>query len=55
VPGDYFTEAKVNPQISPETIAALRAHYGLDRPLPVRYGLWLRSRGQGRYGNFIRL
>ncbi len=50
VPGDYFTEAKVNPQISPETIAALRAHYGLDRPLPVRYGLWLRSVARGDMG-----
>lgn len=50
VPGDYFTEAKVNPQISQETIAALRAHYGLDRPLPVRYGLWLRSVARGDMG-----
>ena len=50
VPGDYFSEAKLNPQISPDTIAALRAHYGLNQPLPVRYFRWLRSVASGDLG-----
>jgi peptide/nickel transport system permease protein len=40
-PGSYFEEMKLNPQISPETVAALRARYGVDRPLPLRYARWL--------------
>ncbi|OLC31413.1 MAG: hypothetical protein AUH28_14210 [Acidobacteria bacterium 13_1_40CM_56_16] len=39
-PGNYFDEMRLNPQISPETVAALRAQYQLDRPLPVRYVRW---------------
>jgi peptide/nickel transport system permease protein len=42
-PGSFFDEMRVNPQISPETIAGLRAQYGLDRPLLVRYGRWMKS------------
>jgi peptide/nickel transport system permease protein len=49
-PGNYFEEMKLNPQISPKTLAALRAEYGLDRPLPVRYVLWLGSAAQGEFG-----
>jgi len=42
-PGSFFDEMRINPQISPETIQALRAHYGLDQSLPVRYIRWARS------------
>src|SRR6266446_6379431 len=42
-PGSFFDEMRLNPQISPETIAALRSHYGLDQPLLVRYGRWMKS------------
>lgn len=49
-PGDFFDEMKLNPQISPETVAALRAHYGMDRPLPERYLRWLRSVVKGELG-----
>ncbi|MGH9642392.1 MAG: ABC transporter permease [Terriglobales bacterium] len=42
-PGSFFDEMRMNPQISPETIAGLRAQYGLDQPLVVRYGRWVRS------------
>ncbi len=42
-PGSFFDEMRVNPQISPETIAGLRAQYGLDQPLAVRYGRWMKS------------
>jgi peptide/nickel transport system permease protein len=40
-PGDYFDQMRLNPQISPETVNALRARYQLDRPLPLRYVRWL--------------
>ncbi len=49
-PGDFFDEMRLNPQISPETIAALRAQYGLDQPLPVRYFRWLQSVVKGEFG-----
>lgn len=49
-PGNYFDEMRLNPQISPETISALRARYALDAPLPVRYVSWLRSLAHGEVG-----
>jgi peptide/nickel transport system permease protein len=49
-PGGFFDEMKLNPQISSSTIAALRAQYGLDRPLPVRYGSWVQSVFRGEFG-----
>jgi len=49
-PGSYFDEMRLNPQISPETVAALRAQYELDRPLPVRYGRWVNSLLHGEMG-----
>ncbi len=49
-PGNYFDEMRLNPQISPETVAALRAQYELDRPMPVRYGRWMISLLQGEMG-----
>lgn len=49
-PGNYFDEMRLNPQISPETVAALRAQYHIDRPLPVRYLSWLNSVVRGEMG-----
>lgn len=49
-PGSFFDEMKLNPQISSETVAALRAQYGMDQPLPVRYGRWVKSVFQGKWG-----
>jgi peptide/nickel transport system permease protein len=49
-PGDYLSEMRLNPQISPQTLAGLRSQYGLDQPLPVRYVHWLKSVGQGELG-----
>jgi peptide/nickel transport system permease protein len=49
-PGKYLEEMKLNPQISPNTLAALRAEYGVDRPLAVRYLLWLNSSVRGEFG-----
>ena len=49
-PGSYFDEMRLNPQISRETVAALRAQYQLDRPLPVRYLRWVNSLLHGEMG-----
>ncbi|MGB6682348.1 MAG: ABC transporter permease, partial [Candidatus Acidiferrum sp.] len=49
-PGSYFDEMRLNPQIAPETVAALRAQYQLDRPLPVRYLHWLNAVAHGELG-----
>lgn len=49
-PGEYFEEMRLNPQISRETVAALRAEYGLDQSFPVRYARWVRSVLRGELG-----
>ena len=49
-PGDYFDAMRLNPQISAQTVHGIRSEYGMDRPLAVRYGLWLRSLIQGEFG-----
>jgi peptide/nickel transport system permease protein len=49
-PGNYFDDMRLNPQISAETLSALRAQYHLDQPLPVRYARWARSIARGELG-----
>jgi peptide/nickel transport system permease protein len=49
-PGDFFDELRLNPQISPATIAALRAEYGLDAPLLTRYERWVAAALRGHFG-----
>jgi peptide/nickel transport system permease protein len=49
-PGSYFDEMRLNPQIAPETLVALRAQYQLDRPLPLRYFSWVNSVLHGQMG-----
>ncbi len=49
-PGNFFDEMKLNPQISPATVAALRSQYGIDQPLPLRYGRWMKSVFRGEWG-----
>src|SRR5215472_234076 len=50
VPGHYFQEMRLNPQISRETVAALEVEYGVNQPLPVRYFRWLGSACRGELG-----
>ena len=52
-PGSFFDEMRLNPQISPETISALRARYGLDQPLAVRYARWMAALVRGDFGYSI--
>jgi peptide/nickel transport system permease protein len=49
-PGDYFTALSQNPQISPETIARLKAQFHLDRPWYVQYFYWFKSVLSGDFG-----
>jgi peptide/nickel transport system permease protein len=49
-PGDFYSEMQNDPRVTPETLAALRAQNGLDRPLPVRYATWLKSVARGEFG-----
>jgi peptide/nickel transport system permease protein len=49
-PGDYFTTLSQNPQISPETIAHLKAQFHLDRPWYVQYFYWLKNILHGDFG-----
>jgi len=49
-PGNYFDEMRLNPQIPPETLAALKTSYGLDKPLAERYWDWLKSLAHGEMG-----
>jgi peptide/nickel transport system permease protein len=49
-PGDYFGEMRLDPHIAPATVAALRAQYQLDQPLPVRYARWVKSVVRGDLG-----
>jgi peptide/nickel transport system permease protein len=52
-PGSFFDEMRLNPQISPETVSALRRQYGLDQPLAVRYARWMKSLARGDLGYSI--
>lgn len=40
-PGDFLSQMKLNPQISPETIEIMRRQFGLDQPWPIQYLKWL--------------
>ena len=48
-PGDP-TQVMVRPGMRPEVIAQMRANFGLDQPLPVRYVKWLGALVQGDFG-----
>jgi len=49
-PGDYFTALSQNPQISPETIAKLKAEFHLGEPWYVQYFYWLKNILHGNFG-----
>jgi peptide/nickel transport system permease protein len=49
-PGDPFEELATNPNVPPEVRMHLRAQFGLDDPVPVRYVRWLTSMARGDWG-----
>jgi len=49
-PGDPFEELATNANVPPEVAQRLRAQFGLDDPLPLRYVRWLGSMVRGDWG-----
>ncbi len=49
-PGDPFEELATNPAIPPEVRANLRAQFGLDDPVALRYFRWFGAMVQGDWG-----
>lgn len=49
-PGDPFGELATNPNVPPEVQAALRAKFGLDDPIYLRYLHWLNAMLHGDWG-----
>jgi len=49
-PGDPFGELTTNPNVPPEVAAALRASFGLDDPIYLRYLHWLVAMVHGDWG-----
>ncbi len=51
-PGDTVT-AMLGVHHNPSDAEALRERYGLDKPLPVQYGIWLSRVARGDFGRSI--
>jgi peptide/nickel transport system permease protein len=49
-PGDPFEELATNPNVPPEVRANLRAKFGMDDPVPIRYVRWVSSMVKGDMG-----
>jgi peptide/nickel transport system permease protein len=49
-PGDPFGELASNPNVPPEVAARLRAKFGLDDPIALRYLHWLSTMLHGDWG-----
>ena len=49
-PGDPFEELATNPNVPPEVRENLRAQFGLDDPVLLRYVRWLTAMFQGDWG-----
>jgi peptide/nickel transport system permease protein len=49
-PGDPFSELATDPSIPPSVAAGLRAKFGLDDPIYLRYLHWLAAMLQGDWG-----
>jgi len=54
VPGDPVA-MMISPGAGPADIAALKAHYGLDAPLPEQFWIWIRGVVTGDFGTSITL
>lgn len=49
-PGSIVDELRLNPRISPSTLAVLRDRYGLNQSVPQKYLHWLQSIARGELG-----
>jgi peptide/nickel transport system permease protein len=50
-PGGFLSQMRLDPRMTEETAATLKARYGLDRPLLARYGTWVRSALRAELGH----
>jgi len=50
LPGDVVTNMSRVPNMTKEAQAALRAQFGIDRPLVAQYGLYLKELARGNLG-----
>src|SRR5215218_9511271 len=53
-PGNPFAELILNPGSRPQDVQALKEAYGLDKPLPVRYFVWLGHVVRGDFGQSLK-
>jgi peptide/nickel transport system permease protein len=51
--GSFFDDLKLNPQISPDTIARLESRYRIGQPFVMRYGSWASSAARGDFGTSL--
>ena len=49
-PGDYLSEMELNPAVPQEQVERMREHLGIDRPVIVQYGLWVKGLLSGDLG-----
>lgn len=49
-PGNFFDSIRLDPHISAQTVAAMRAEHGADGPFVLRYARWVRSIFRGEMG-----
>jgi peptide/nickel transport system permease protein len=49
-PGDYYAEARLNPQISADALVQMKSEHRLDQPLILKYCYWLESVVRGEWG-----
>lgn len=48
--GDPLLQLRQNPQVSGEDLQRISEQYGLDQPIYVQYGIWLKDVLQGDFG-----
>jgi peptide/nickel transport system permease protein len=49
-PGDYLSEMELNPAVPREQVERMRESLGIDRSVPVQYGLWVKGLLSGDFG-----
>lgn len=53
-PGDPLADVRIDPTVSPDALARLRATWGVDDPFSVRYGRWMSGALRGDLGTSFR-
>ncbi|MHB8527156.1 MAG: ABC transporter permease [Candidatus Acidiferrales bacterium] len=49
-PGNFFDAMRMDPRVSAQTVAGLRAEHGMNRSFPVRYARWAGAMLRGNMG-----